>query len=505
MVAGLLAGTVVGVPATSQADLQVTVRITVERIEALDSIEEPGDADWYVVATIDGQERSTDQESFTDQDVVDEELELSAPVALSRGSVPVRLELWDDDDGFLSVRGDDDQADIVQGGDRSIDLTVSLAPCSVGGELVSPCGTSITSQGDSGDDNARIRFRVQVDEPVSAPGLNVRCLHTPLLPAAGDMVEVTVQALDGALAPDTVVAEQLELWTDNSGPAQTSSGNDDATFTFGPVTGPFTYGCRVVDEGVPVFTGFRRVGLAGTAGLLPVPLLYTGPPSSRIDLVLIADRDSYTSPESALFQTDAAQQVSVAFHDFLPFLTRQDRFNFWLAPGLGDAVDAEAEPRDCNHLTPPGYDLTYGFADSGILLHRQTGQRDCAPGDRRLFSTEDEQFATTRHEAGHRPFGLADEYCYKRPGSSSSKCDGGYFQSDERPNVYTSEEDCQDDSVNLGRPAEACTSWESDRDEEEYWTSEPVGDDLMVDNRTPRAADSRRIDWLLDACTSAKC
>ena len=42
--------------------------------------------------------------------------------------------------------------------------------------------------------------------------------------------------------------------------------------------------------------------------------------------------------------------------------------------------------------------------------------RDCAPGGQRLFSSEPTSIGTVLHETGHRPFGLADEYC----------CDGGY-------------------------------------------------------------------------------
>ena len=32
--------------------------------------------------------------------------------------------------------------------------------------------------GDDDDDVAEVTFRVEVDEPVAAPGLQVRCIHT---------------------------------------------------------------------------------------------------------------------------------------------------------------------------------------------------------------------------------------------------------------------------------------------------------------------------------------
>jgi hypothetical protein len=500
----LVTGAVVSIPAPASAEVMMKVKVIVEHVAALDSIEEPGSADWYAVAFINGQQRETNQEQYIDRDSIDPDWELSADVPLSAGSVPVKLEIWDDDDGFASIRGADDQADITSndggqdnddpGPHRTLDLQVALAPCSLSGESTAACGVAFTTEGNSDDDNARVRLRVEVEEPAQADGLRLRCMHSPVSPAAGDDVTITVQALDGALATDTVVAEDLELWLDQSGPAQTAHGTDDASFTVNDVpAGSFSYGCRIKDEGVPVFTGWRTVGVGVTTG--PVPLVYTGPLSSRIDIVFIADRDSYSGSGDPSFLTDVERVIGTAYYDFDVFLSNQDKFNFWLAPGLGDARPFANGA--CPHTTPPGYEQMFAFADTGALIHTDDF-RDCAPGGQRLFSSEPTTTAhlqTVRHESGHRPFGLADEYC----------CDGGYYEQDEVPNVYESAQACQTDAPSLGYPASFCRSFMSTRNNQTYWVSDPASNDLMVDNTTPQAADLRRINWLFGNCAAAKC
>ena len=109
----------------------------------------------------------------------------------------------------------------------------------------------------------------------------------------------------------------------------------------------------------------------------------------------------------------------------------------------------------------------YLFADAGAIVHRDASIRDCAPGGDRFFTGDATHMdggllgRVFLHETGHRPFGLADEYC----------CDGGYFQADPFPNVYEEPEDCEDDIAGL-----------------QSWTSR-----LAIPRApTPRAASSRR-------------
>jgi hypothetical protein len=93
---------------------------------------------------------------------------------------------------------------------------------------------------------------------------------------------------------------------------------------------------------------------------------------------------------------------------------------------------------------------------------------------------------------------LADEYC----------CDGGYFETETRPNVYDELSTCQSDAPNLGRTVGDCrqfTETES-RGGDTFAISEPdSSDDLMTFNGTPQAADIRRIQWIYDACSDSDC
>ena len=116
-----------------------------------------------------------------------------------------------------------------------------------------------------------------------------------------------------------------------------------------------------------------------------------------------------------------------------------------------------------------------------------------------MFSAEPASLGTVLHETGHSPFGLADEYC----------CDGGYFQTPEVPDVFSSLAACQADALTLGRVAADCRTWMSTAtatNGQSFWSSEPDVTDLMNnDRRPPQAADIRRMDWFVDKCRQAKC
>lgn len=476
-------------PAASQ--VSVTVRVTVERLEALDSLDEPGDADFYAVVTIDGEEFNNEDtpetEALEDEDIINPNWEFSKTVDVSVGAIPVRIEIRDED-GFLRLG--DDLIDVTSGGGRILDLTVNLAPCSVSGGLSGSCGTTIVTAGGADDDSAELRFRVVVDEPPGAPGLRVRCSHTPIWPSPSSVISITASALDGALA--STIADTIEIYVnDRNTPALASSGAT-ATFSPGPFPlGTFSYGCRVVDDGVPVWTGWRLVAVGVPDTGRAVPVMQTGPRASRIDIVFIADSDSYSAGDAPSFLSDVGSIITGAYHSLDLFLSNEDKFNFWVARDMGDA-----EP-ECDHEAPDNWDDDYSFADTGAIVHTDAF-RDCAPGGERLFSAEPVELTTFLHETGHRPFGLADEYC----------CDGGYYQDEPFPNVYEEPEDCADDAPNLGRTSADCREFEEtieNWDDFDWSVSDPAVDDLMVDNRTPQANDIRRINWMFDVCRGAGC
>src|SRR5206468_1951443 len=95
--------------------------------------------------------------------------------------------------------------------------------------------------------------------------------------------------------------------------------------------------------------------------------------------------------------------------------------------------------------------------------------RDCGGGGN--FSAQKGGFGVVRHETGHAPFGLSDEYC----------CDGGYWQPSTDPNLYSSQANCANDAPNVTRTASACHSITVNGGGV-WWTSDPASGDLMVDN-----------------------
>jgi hypothetical protein len=316
-------------------------------------------------------------------------------------------------------------------------------------------------------------------------------MHSPLFPQPGQAVTITANALDGNLAPK--VADSIQIWVDDQvGPDASAAGNT-LVFVTAPVAAPsFSYGCRLSDDGVPIFTGWRKVSVGDPADSEAIPVLFTGPRSSRLDIVFIADEDSYTGDTDATFLTDAGNVILQAYYGYDLYLSNQDKFNFWLAKGTGNAEKVED---GCDHEPPDGWDDEYAFADVGAILHTDTF-RDCAPD--RLFSSEPTSIGTVRHETGHKPFGLADEYC----------CDGGYFQTDVFPDIYEEPDDCAADAPSLGRTGADCREFEEVIDwwfDSDWSVSDPASDDLMVDRGAPQANDTRRINWVYDNCASAGC
>lgn len=492
--------------------IDVNVLITILEVEELECHDDDpvfdicvSDPDFYARVEINGTQFDNKVNHIDGDDHIFPNWEFSKAVDITRGSIPVKIEIWDHD-SFLGF--DDDQSDIDPGAGRDLTMTVDLAPCSVSGDVTGACGTSLTSSGTQ-DDRSRVVFRIDVVEPVSVPGLNVRCIHDPIWPQASDTVTITASSLDGALAPR--IADNIEIWVNDTTTPALSGGGISLNHTVGPFAGPsFSYGCRVQDDDLTVWTGWRVVNIGNPAAGRAVPVLFTGPRSSRIDILFIADRDNYSAASDPNFIDDVGDVIVGAYYqsgttaytsNFDYFLRNQDKFNFWIALDRGDA-----EP-NCDH-DPPDMDR-YTFADAGAILHTDFF-RDCAPGGERIFSSwiAPASLNIVLHETGHRPFGLADEYCNMRPGSASTTCDGGYFQASPFPNLYEEPEDCSADAPSLGRTAANCQEfdevidWWFDRD---WSVSEPVGDDLMVDNVTPQAADVRRMNWMFDRCAGASC
>ncbi|MCC6627941.1 MAG: hypothetical protein IT340_11130 [Chloroflexi bacterium] len=504
-------------PATVQAAPSVTVRVVVERLKDIgDNADTLDDADFYGRAIVDG-------ETTNFPEIIDEEepspTNWATPGKLIdvavKPSIAVNIRVFDNDN-FLNFL--DNEFDISpEGGTRGLDLTVDLNPCRVTIDtVVQPglCGASITTSGSS-DLDAEIQFRVEIDYP-AVTGLNLRCTHTPVWPQPGGAVPITAEALDGALAPR--FADRIELFINNQNQASPSASAINATqvatnLNLSPTATSFFYGCRIVmTNGDTIWSGWRRVqvGMPPASQGRAVPISVTGNSDGRVDFVFIPDTNSYPGgATNATFLNDVASVIRNAFYAREIYLSNQDAINFWIAQDAGTTaltpVGGSPLPR-CTNTAPTNWGTAYPFVDAGVLLH-VPNCRDSANPNTRIFSIEPTSLPVVLHESGHRPFGLADEYC-SAPTGTPGNCDGGYFQANPNPNLYTTQAACQADTLAASIPG-SCGSFVSaapTTNGTTFWRLDAnLSDDLMQVNGAFRAADTRRHDWLFTQCRTQRC
>ena len=306
--------------------------------------------------------------------------------------------------------------------------------------------------------------------------------------------------------PSSTTRRSPTTWRSGSAtrprPTSTESNKTTSSFVVNDVpAGDLVYGCVVKEDADTVFTGWRRTRVGAPAEGTAIPVLYTGGRSSRVDIVFVADTDSYpTATADATFLTAAADVIKGAYYGQDYFLSNQQRVSFWLADQTGDAdrvaapTPADPSATNCVLTLPSNFMTDYSWRDSGAILHSDNF-RDCANSG--VFSTEPTSLGTVLHETGHSPFGLADEYC----------CDGGYFENPPNANMFDTLADCQSDAPALGRTASDCrTVTDPGPPAVSWFLSEPTPNDLMnSDRRPPQAADIRRMNWFFGNCDTGKC
>jgi len=108
----------------------------------------------------------------------------------SSGTVPIRIEIWDNDGGgsdVVGTGGDDDQSDIAADGDLGIDLNVDLALClsgadgAVTGDVTGKCGVPLVTAGGNDDEASKVTFTIRVTKP--SPTVNTQASPGNLLGA----------------------------------------------------------------------------------------------------------------------------------------------------------------------------------------------------------------------------------------------------------------------------------------------------------------------------------
>lgn len=500
-----------GLAATASAQT-VSVEVTLVSVEAIDDYDLGSEADHYAKVRLfpGGEERRT--VTIDERDHVGSEAEpaweVSFDAAPTGDPFTIVIELWDSDPFG------DSQIDIGIEGGRALFLFLDPATCRFEVDVTPPpgepldefpCGQTVVSGG-TATDSAALRFRVDVERPPTTAGANVRCLHSPIHPDPGEDVTITAEFLDGNFQTNFGT---VEIYTQGqSTPDVAVAGVSSTTHQLAVDSPSFTYGCQAVSGTDTAWTGWRRVTVGDPQELAEepaTPVLFTAPRRSAIDIVFNADRTSYTTGIHGSQFHQAVEDAIAAYYNSSAFLVGQDRINFWVSRSL---ALAESFEQGCDHDVEG-----ISFTDAHAILHTNPSPfRNCAPGGRRVFSATAGMSGLLRHETGHRPFGLADEYCDLRNPPAGSVCDGGYFEAEPFPNLYGDRTRCENDAPNLedggvARTAADCGSFTEDVAwwfDDTWWISEPV-DDLMVNNSTPRAADRRRIQWLLDRCLAGDC
>lgn len=150
----------------------VEVRLVIEQVTALDCFDEvvdiiiticEGDPDFYAKVSL-GEEHFPETKEFDNQVDISPDWQFTKTASFDDREMAIAIRIRDDDAGPLN---DDDEADLVAGGDRKLDVIVNFEACLAGnqsaitGDVIGHCAISLVSEG-NGSDNARIRFRIEV-------------------------------------------------------------------------------------------------------------------------------------------------------------------------------------------------------------------------------------------------------------------------------------------------------------------------------------------------------
>src|ERR1041385_2490715 len=160
----------------------VTLKVVIERVDEQGCTDNLSGSDFYGEIQIAGEKtdfpvidgEDTIPPNWTAQKQFDVDAVSSAPVVIKIA----------ESDGGLNFG--DDTCDITRNAGTDLDLTVNFIPCSVTGDTSGSCATSLFTGGSGdGDGDADVNFRLDVIAPAAAPGLNLRCTHSPLWPQPG--------------------------------------------------------------------------------------------------------------------------------------------------------------------------------------------------------------------------------------------------------------------------------------------------------------------------------
>lgn len=219
---------------------QPTLAVGIDYVEDSDDDADTfDDADFFGTVRVNGQLGKNRGEAAVDTEVVRNPGWAYGATVPRTGTVPVHIEIWDEDGESPlvgSANGSDDLIDIdpdKSDEDRTLDLQVDMARCirlqagAITGDATGTCGQTLEREGDHdpvfGDsERAKVRFRLFVPNlpPVANAGPDVQ---TP---------EGTDVTLDGTGSFDPEGRPLSYSWDlDGDGACDDSSGTDKPTFT----------------------------------------------------------------------------------------------------------------------------------------------------------------------------------------------------------------------------------------------------------------------------------
>ena len=484
------------------------VEVIVERLTGLDCVDSIfgiclSPPDHYGIISIDGTSQSNrdadESDLFADHDDASPYWKFVDYVPFDSATIPVSIRIEDADSN------DDDTIDVSPVGRHlNVDLSVNSAGngCTISGEDTGSCGDilNVNARMDTSgtsNDRARMQSRINVYE---RPRVNIACSHDPIWPMPGENVTFTAQTFDANMQPLRV--EEIRILQPSRTRATCTNSSNCSVVLSTSEAFQYRYACEADTMGHEYSSGSRvsTIGQPNTGTSFPL-IRHHADTSDAVDFVFFPDDDSYSSATDDDFIEDVGDVINEAYYGFDLYLRNQNRINFWVGTDTGQANGFGNPDNDPCLVAPASMNTTFAFADVGIILHTDT-LRDCATG--RNFTSEPDSIRTVRHETGHRPFALSDEYC----------CDGGYSQNTTNPNIYGPQTAGDSDALNacladsLGGLRGSCGVFTSTRvsenDEFVRLDHDPQDDDpgvkndLMLDNRVPRAADERRIQQIFD-------
>jgi hypothetical protein len=474
------------------------VEVWIERLQALDCFDDVGctsEADFYAKVAIDTFRVSNlaDADEYENEDDIAPYWRFHRFVNLARNVIPIDITIMDRD------INPDDVVDVNPSANRTLHIELDPGSCDLSGDVSGRCGSMVDAASrikleGSESVNARLQLRVQRNFP---PMLEVKCLHYPIWPMEDE--EVKIQAR--VMTPDgkTINADSIAITQTQLALTSTCTQADVCELETPPsqTPGVFSYECNATHLGESITSGTREFTIGSPSADVVVPIWTQRPVNQALDLVFIPDKRSYTSAEDPAFRLGVHGVINNGFLMEEVIRRRQDRFNFWISRDLGEAHGFSSGAAPC-HSVPGSFSTSFAFAETGIILHKQD-LRNCANND--VFTSQNYAIKVVLHESGHTPFGLKDEYC----------CDGGYSQTGSAPNLYgpetpgttLSQDACFNDP--LAKLPDSCRSFESEGgdtwfrlDHAPAHDAVDVENDLMIDNRIPRAADERRMQKVIN-------